>query len=246
MRGNGDFRQLSTYSEIQNASSIIITDNEIDTSSIETLDLSEAQDQSVLGYLDGTTYYITSNKKGQKVIASSDFSWVFNALYATEINIKNLDMTNVTKTTSMFNNCKNLETIALPSEKGFLYHATDISYMFANCPSLVTINLKLLDTSNVQNIKGMFFNDSSLKSIYVGSEWNLDNITNDMSKYMFVGCTSLPNFDASYTDKTKAIHYCDGGYLDFENKGICVINTTTTKKDPIIIDFSSGEESNKK
>lgn len=115
-------------SRVANADSIVITDIEIDTNSIETVDLSEAQDKSVLGYLDGTTYYITSNKSGQKVIANTSLMYMFSNLSVTSIDVNNLDTSN----TQSF------------------YQA------FAGTPFSSFIGIENLDTSNVTDLRMTF------------------------------------------------------------------------------------------
>lgn len=54
----------------------------------------------------------------------------------------------------------------------------------------------------------MFYGCNSLTTIYVGDNWNVDNVTSSGS--MFNGCANLPNFDENAVDKTNAYI---GGYL---------------------------------
>ena len=67
---------------------------------------------------------------------------------------------------------------------------TDISEMFYNCESLITLpDISNWNTNNVTNVSSMFFDCKSLISLPDISNWNTNNIT-DMS-YMFSGCRSL-------------------------------------------------------
>jgi len=66
--------------------------------------------------------------------------------------------------------------------------STDAQNMFRNCPSLKTLDLSSLDTSNVTNMSGMFSGCHGLESLNV-SPLNTDKVT-DMSR-MFENCSSL-------------------------------------------------------
>ena len=67
---------------------------------------------------------------------------------------------------------------------------SDLSYMFSECSSLVSIdNLCDLNINNVINLSYMFFGCSSLTSLSDISEWKTDKVTN--MSHMFHGCSSL-------------------------------------------------------
>jgi len=59
-------------------------------------------------------------------------------------------------------------------------------------------------------MSSMFFKCSKLTTIYVGPNWNTDNVTS--SRNMFTYSTNLPNFNSSVVDKTNA-HAGPGGYM---------------------------------
>ena len=72
-------------------------------------------------------------------------------------------------------------------------NVTDISYMFACCRELKTINISSFNTSKVINMSYLFgssnyFHNSSLTSLDI-SNFDTSNVTN-MEK-MFIGCESL-------------------------------------------------------
>ena len=65
-------------------------------------------------------------------------------------------------------------------------------------------------------MSGMFDGSSFgsiLAAIYVSELWDTSSVTS--SNTMFAACTGLPNFNANYTDKTRA-HYGTGGYLTYK------------------------------
>ena len=89
---------------------------------------------------------------------------------------------------------------------------TDLSYLFADCTALTTLDLTRLDTRNITNMEGMFSGCTNLKTIYVSEKWNTDKVTN--SAKMFEDCNQLvggqgTTFDAGHIDKEYA--RIDGG-----------------------------------
>lgn len=92
----------------------------------------------------------------------------------------NLDTSNVTNMSSMFEDCSGLRKIPqLDTSK-----VTNMHSMFSGCPNLTTI--PQLDTSNVTDMVDMFEYDSSLITI---SQLDTSKVT-DMS-YMFYRCAAL-------------------------------------------------------
>ena len=67
---------------------------------------------------------------------------------------------------------------------------TYMSFVFSNCPSLLSLpDISKWNTNNVTDMSYMFNNCSSLLSLPDISNWNINNVK-DMS-YMFSGCSSL-------------------------------------------------------
>ena len=76
----------------------------------------------------------------------------------------------------------------------FKKNIADISDIFSNCTSLISIDLSNFNTSNLNNMNNMFYNCSSLTSL------NLSNFKSHNIKYMdkmFFQCSSLNSIDLS-------------------------------------------------
>ena len=105
--------------------------------------------------------------------------------------MKNLNTTNVSSLSAMFDDCASLKSIDLSDLK--TSNVTDISYMFEgyNYDMSLTeiIGLDKLDTSKVTNMSGMFNNCSKLTKL--DTNFDTSNVT-DMSA-MFQKCSSLTN-----------------------------------------------------
>ena len=146
-------------------------------------------------------------------------------------NIENLNTSEVTGMTLMFNDCNKLRNLDLSSfDTGKVItmmgmfgscnslanlnvnnwntsNVTDMSGMFSGCEGLTSLDLSSFNTTNVTIMRSMFYGCSSLTTIFVGNEWNVEGV--EYSEKMFKDCTSLvggagTTFDANKTDKTYA------------------------------------------
>ena len=93
----------------------------------------------------------------------------------------------------MFNGCEHLKEVRFPtpfdmSKNPFL------DYMFAGCPSLVSIDLSAWDTSGIWSMEHMFDNCTSLETVNI-STWDVSSCSNFSN--MFRGCRNLKNIDVS-------------------------------------------------
>ena len=110
-----------------------------------------------------------------------------------------------------FSRMANLQTIT-----GLNYlNTSDVTAMismFNECGKLTNLELSNFNTSKVTDMNYLFYGCTHLRTIYVGSEWSVDGVTN--STDMFKLCTNLvggrgTTYNSSYTDKTYA--HIDGG-----------------------------------
>ena len=76
-------------------------------------------------------------------------------------------------------------------------NVNDMSGMFCGCSSLIELNLSTWDTSNVVNMNHMFEGCTLLKKLDI-SKWDTSNVTNTVQ--MFYDCNSLDNLDLSNWD----------------------------------------------
>ena len=131
-----------------------------------------------------------------KISPVSTAFWFARCYEVTEIkNISNLDTSNVTDMSRMFDSCESLTTLDV--SKFDTSNVTDMSRMFDSCESLTTLDVSKFDTSNVTNMSDMFCACNSLTTLDV-SKFDTSNVT-DMS-WMFGYCRNLTILDVSKLD----------------------------------------------
>lgn len=120
-------------------------------------------------------------------------SWFDGFYQLTEIKgIKNLNTSEVRYMSYMFAGCSKLKSVDLTYMN--LQNVEDMSYMFSYCSVLKTICLRGLNTSNVKNMRSMFELCRSLEHLDLKS-FNTQNVDNFQK--MFFECSSLKAIYAS-------------------------------------------------
>ena len=145
-----------------------------------------------------------------KIVPQNTSMWFSMLSNLQEIeHLENLDTSNVTDMSYMFDMCSNLSSIDLSGLN--TSNVTDISFMFAGCSSLNSINLSNLKTNNVTNMQGFLLMCEELTTVNLSS-FNTSNVTNmDSMFYQCRGLTSLDlsNFNTSkVTDMMGMFQYC--------------------------------------
>ncbi len=99
-------------------------------------DVSEAQDGSVMAYVEGTKLYVVS-VYGGPIYANPNADRMFQSMYALKtININDLDCSNIVTAYNWFYSCVKLTTVTLPANMTIIDDNA-----FAKCTELVTINI---------------------------------------------------------------------------------------------------------
>ena len=116
----------------------------------------------------------------------TNMNGMFEYTNLTTLNISSFDTSIVTDMGSMFDSCNQLDAFDLSNFN--TAKVTNMSSMFRQC-KIQYLDLSSFNTVNVTNMTYMFSSCSSLKSIYVGDNWNTDAVTSSGS--MFSSCYSL-------------------------------------------------------
>lgn len=165
--------KLSNY---ESAYKIVFTDEAFPTG-IDTVDLSDAQDGTILGWLDGDTYKVSTGDSDIGIYANEDCSHMFENMHIVyEVHFDNFNTSKVVNMSQMFNSMGFSDNIK---------------------SSYSLYGLSTWDTSNVTDMSNMFngfASDASTVSISGISNWNTSKVTN-MKEMFYMACRRLNTFD---------------------------------------------------
>lgn len=188
------------------ATAVVFTD-EVAPEGAVTKDLTVAKDGDVVGWLDGTTWKVSTQDPKKAVTFNENCADMFaaNALLAhisfdnldtsnvtnmsfmfdycsslTTLDLSHFDTSNVTNTNAMFSGCRNLTTLDLSHFD--TSNVTEMRYMFNDCRNLTTLDLSHFDTSNDTDMECMFENCNSLRTIKVRSQTDIDKLKANNTK----------------------------------------------------------------
>ena len=194
-----------------NTTAVLFT-NAIWPDDAELIDVSAAQDNSVVAWYVGTTMYVRAKNSNDPVIANADCSRMFYyKSKLTTIDLSNLDTSGVTDMSYMFDSCYDLTSLDLSNFD--TSSVTNMSYMFYNCSGLTSLDLSNFDTSGVTNMTHMFSYCDDLTSLDL-SNFDTSGVT-DMSS-MFQSCSGLTSLDVTkfdtsgVTDMSSMFFGCSG------------------------------------
>lgn len=121
----------------------------------------------------------------------------------------NLNTSEVTSMSYMFQGCKSLRTIDLRFMNTVVVEQMD--YMFNNCTSLKTIDLSNFNTAYNTSFYRMFNGCSSLENLILGDNFDTRNI--ELFSFMFNGCSSLVELDLSdftFNERARSVDMLNG------------------------------------
>ena len=151
----------------------------------------------------------------------------YNCLNLISLNISSFYTLYQVNTGSMFSECSNLRSIYFSDNNNIIY-SYNMSHMFYNCKSLLSLDLSTFETSNVTNMEYMFYGCNQLSNINLIS-FNTSSVI-DMN-HMFYFCSSLKFLDLSkfYSLNTINMGYTFYGcsslqYIYFSNINLIHIN----------------------
>ena len=193
------------------------------TYGVDKWDVSLAQDESAIAWMDGSTLFIgsltemVSNAdlsnmfKGFTNVTTITFANLLNTTNITDmkemfadctqlttIDTKSLNTKNVTNMAGLFKNCYMLSKVDI-STWGTT-KVTDMSSMFENCQKLESLDLRNFSTSSSTSLSNMFKGSTSLKTLDC-SHFNTQNVTSIQS--MFEGCTGLTSVNVKNWNTSK-------------------------------------------
>ena len=150
------------------------------------------------------------------------------------LDLSNFDTSKVTTMASMFRDCRGLTNLDLSDFN--TSSAKGMQQMFYYCSRLTTLDISGFDTRNVTDMALMFYNDIVLQRIYVGDNWNTEQVENTVdtslsisveNQLMLYGCVKLvggseTSYSSSNENDLTYAHVDEGetnpGYLTYKEK----------------------------
>ena len=229
----GNYPQTDFHTDDYRSKITTITtknDNIVPATAVESWDISEAGNGSVMAYVEKTDEVLEPMPKPEpsnaKIYSNDEkVNDISKTIYATPLSetnttyaykltiggkggiIANENMTGYFL--SFFSTVLNKVSIDLSALD--TSEVTDMRYMFAGCSSLTSLDVSNFDTSSVTDMSAMFNGYNSLTSLDV-SNFDTSNVTNMVT--MFAGCKNLTSLDVSNFDTSKVtrmdsmFHYC--------------------------------------
>ena len=139
-------------------------DNIVPETATESWDISEAQDGSVMAYVEeagadkygNSTYKLTIGGKGGIIANESMINYFYDFEEMTSIDLSALDTSEVTNMIGMFSGCWNLTSLDVSNFD--TSKVTNMDSMFSYCRSLTSLDVNKFDTSQVTDMFGIFCN----------------------------------------------------------------------------------------
>ena len=162
----------------------------------------------------------------------TDMSEMFNGCSElTSLDLSSFNTAQVTDMSNMFTGCKKLASLNLSSFN--TAQVTDMSYMFSDCEGLTLLDLSSFNTAQVTDMEGMFTNCNVLTSLDLTS-FNTAQVTNMNS--MFSACYQLANIYVG--DKFVTEQVQDGTNMFFACKKL--VNYALDKVDNSMANYGTG------
>ncbi len=181
-------------------------DNIVPATAVESWDISEAGDGSVMAYVEddgsgNSTYKLTIGGKGGIIANESMTVYFLGFDKMTSIDLSALDTSEVTNMGDMFCGCSRLTSLDVSNFD--TSNVTNMSGMFVYCGSLTSLDLSKFDTSQVTDMSYMFFSCSRLTSLDV-SKFDTSKVTN--MENMFCDCPSWDTVDQTKFSNANECH----------------------------------------
>ena len=166
----------------EQATAVVFTD-EVAPKGATTTDLTVVKDGDVVGWLDGTTWKVSTQNSNKVVNFNENSSKMFYQKRSlTNIEFNNVDTSNVTDMGDMFYNCQDLTSLDLSSFD--TSNVTNMRNMFFawGRPELTSLDLSSFNTSKVTDMEDMFGCCSNLQTIKARSQTDIDKLKTKSTK----------------------------------------------------------------
>ena len=198
---------------------------------IETVDLSDAGDGSILGARIDSRFIVYA-PDGGAIQANPDSSEMFYSSDLEEIDVANLDVSNVETMYAMFTDAAVTE---LDLSSWDVSNVTDMSEMFVGCYNLTNLNIDGWDTSSVENMNNMFAGGMGYTELDL-SDLDVSNVIT--MNGMFQNCENLVSLDLSGWNALNAVEMNEMFYCSTSLETIDLSDWNMPKVESMMCMFS--------
>lgn len=132
----------------------------------------------------------TDDFLAMRTLNGTNMSYLFYAYPGTTLDLSNLDISNATDISGMFEMCQRLQTLT-GLNTWDTKNVTKMGNMFYICPSLTSLDLSSFDTSKVTDMIMMFSYCSKLETLDIRN-FDMGNVPDvHTTSYMFGDCVKL-------------------------------------------------------
>ena len=154
----------------------------------------------------------------------------------TSLDVSNFNTSKVTDMNNVFFGCSSLTSLDLSNLN--TGKVTYMGYMFYHCSSLTSLDLSNLNTGKVRDTNGMFSYCTSLTTLNL-SNWNTASVTN--MSFMFDSCSNLSNLTlgTDWASNSRISSFDLSSCPLTHESAVDVINKLATRDNSPVIEFSS-------
>ena len=186
---------VSVETEAQEAQEIEVPGIEVQSSDLSHVSAANGRIENEQGGID---WAINSEGvltvKGKGNIAEDNINGTLIPWSGKDFTTAVIELEEVTDLSYFFADCKKLTSVDFSkTDTGYV---TDMSYMFNDCWELKTLDLSAFDTADVTTMQGMFSGCKNLREVkWDSNKFDTSNVTNMNS--MFMGCIHLTKVDVT-------------------------------------------------
>lgn len=195
-----NFKSLMPINILLNNNNLtkVIVDSDKPSKSVKSVGTIDIFDSKVDCYADGDALHIY-NVKGGKVKAPQNSTKLFASCTAESMDLKGLDVSQVSNANKMFENCTKMTNLDVSNWD--TNSLSDMTYIFNACTSLKKLDLNNWNVSKVKDFQSLFFGCRNLIALNI-SDWNVSNVQSFEKTFDY--CSKLPYVDLSNWDTSSA------------------------------------------
>ena len=195
-----NFKSLMPINILLNNNNLtkVIVDSDKPSKSVKSVGTLDIFDSRVDCYSDGDELHIY-NVNGGKVKAPQNSTKLFASCTAESMDLKGLDVSQVSNANKMFENCTKMTNLDVSNWD--TNSLSDMTYIFNACTSIKKLDLNNWNVSKVKDFQCLFYGCRNLTTLKI-SDWDVSNVQSFVATFNY--CSKLPYVDLSKWNTSSA------------------------------------------